>query len=73
MTPEDAPSAGGVTEQIRQLTKLGSPTAKPAMCILDIPDEGGYYVSPAAEITEETVKGFLEAYKAKALERLQLS
>jgi len=68
-----APSAGGVTEQIRQLTKLGSPTAKPAMCILDIPDEGGYYVSPAAEITEETVKGFLEAYKAKALERLQLS
>ena len=68
-----APKTGGVTDQIRQLTKLGAPTAKPAMVLVDIPDEGGYYVSPATEITEETVKGFLEAYKAKALERLQLS
>jgi len=68
-----APSADGVAGRIRELTKLGAPTAAPAMILLDIPDEGGYYVSPATEITEETVTGFLDAYKAKALERKQLS
>jgi nucleoredoxin len=67
-----APKAEGPTEQIRKLTKLGEPSAKPQMVLLDIPDEGGYYVSPATEVTAETVSGFLEAYKAKALERQQL-
>ena len=42
------------------------------MILLDIPDDGGYYVSPATEVTAETVSGFLEAYKAGALERQQL-
>jgi len=42
------------------------------MVLLDIPDNGGYYVSPATEVTAETVNGFLEAFAAKALERQQL-
>ena len=67
-----APATGGPTEQIRQMMKLGSPTATAQMVLIDIPDEGGYYVSPATEVTAETVSGFLEAYKANALERQQL-
>jgi len=67
-----APKVGDVTGKIRQLTQLGEPTATPQMVLLDIPDEGGFYVSPATEVTAETVMGFLEAYKAKALERKQL-
>ena len=41
--------------------------------ILDIPDNGGYYVSPAEEVTAETLASFLDMYRAKALNRLQLS
>ena len=42
------------------------------MILLDIPDQGGFYVSPASEVTAETVSGFLEAFKAGSLERKQL-
>jgi len=67
-----APKVEGPTEQIRKLTKIGEPAATPQMVLLDIPDNGGYYVSPATEVTAETVSGFVEAFKAKALERQQL-
>merc|ERR1712118_130327 len=67
-----APSVGGPTEQIRSLTKVGSPSAAPTMLILDIPDNGGYYVSPATEVTADTVSSFLEMFKAGSLERQQL-
>jgi len=67
-----APAAKGPTEQVRKLTKLGEPTAAPALVLLDIPDNGGFYVSPATEVTAETVTGFLEAYKARSLDRQQL-
>jgi len=69
-------ATGGATpvpEQIRKLTKVGTPTAAPVMLLIDIPDEGGFYVSPATEITADAITGFLDAYKAGALERLQLS
>jgi len=49
-----APKAEGPTEQIRKLTKLGAPAATPQMVLLDIPDNGGYYVSPATEVTAPT-------------------
>ena len=49
------------------------PTYTPQLVLLDIPDNGGYYTSPATEVTAETITGFLEAYKAKALDRQQLS
>jgi len=67
-----APSKGGPTEQIRSLTKVGSPLPTPQMVLIDIPDNGGFYVSPATEITADTVTGFLEAYKAGGLQRMQL-
>jgi len=67
-----AAETGGPTAQIRQLTKLGEPTAAPQLCLIDIPDEGGFYVSPATEITRDTVTAFLAAYKSGGLERQQL-
>lgn len=66
-----APTAEGPVDQVRKLTKLPA-AGKPKMVILDIPDNGGYYVSPAEEVTADTVEGFLSAYKANGLERQQL-
>ena len=63
---------GRVCEQIRQLTKLGAPAKEPKLLLLDIPDEGGYYVSPATTVTKDTLTTFLEGYKAKVIERKQL-
>jgi len=69
-----ASSVGGPTEQIRKLAKLGEPSkGVPQMLLLDIPDDGAYYTSDAIEVTAETVTAFLEAYKAKSLERKQLA
>jgi len=65
-------AAEGAVGQVRKLTGLGAPGPTPAIVLLDIPDEGGYYVSPATEVTAETLSGFLEAYKSGALERKQL-
>jgi len=42
------------------------------MVLLDIPDNGGYYVSDAVEITSECVEQFLSDYEGKKLERKQL-
>jgi len=67
-----APEDGQIAGKIRQLTKLGAPTDKPQMVLLDIPDDGGFYVSPATEVTADTVTGFLAAFEAKTLERKQL-
>jgi len=57
------------------MTKLAGPSTKekPRMLILDIPDNGGYYVAPeGTEVTEESVKKFLADYTSKALSRQQL-
>jgi len=67
-----APSGEGPVPQVRKLCKLEAPSATPQMILLDIPDQGGYYVSPATEVSEATVTAFLEGYKSKALERKQL-
>ena len=55
------------------LTKLGEPDEKPQIAIIDIPDEGGYYVSEATEVTADGVAKFLADYKAGSLERRQMS
>jgi len=67
-----APDGEGPVSQIRSLTKLTDALPTPQMILLDIPDEGGFYVSPATEITADTVAGFLGAYTAKGLDRCQL-
>merc|ERR1712205_1312 len=67
-----AKAKGGVVDQVRKLTELGSPKAEPAMILLDIPDDGGFYVSDANEFSAESVRAFLKAYSDKSLERKQL-
>lgn len=69
-----APTAdpGSPIEQVRKLCRLPQPSGKPQLILLDIPDGGGFYESPAEEVTAETVVAFLDGYKAKALERKQL-
>jgi len=67
-----APKEGQIAGKIRELTKLGAASATPQLVLLDIPDEGGYYVSPATEVTADTIGAFLEGHKSKALERKQL-
>jgi len=45
----------------------------PRMALLDIPDDGGYYVAPeGSEVTAASVKEFLASYRAGKLERKQL-
>jgi len=66
-------SAGGICDRVRELVKAGAANDKPQMFLLDIPDNGGYYVSPAEDITADSLSAFVEAYKSKALERQQLS
>ena len=46
--------------------------AKPQLVLIDIPDDGGYYVAEPADVTAESIQAFLDAYKAKTLERKQL-
>jgi len=67
-----APTPEGPCGQVRKLTKLGEASSKPQMLILDIPDDGGFYTSPATEVTADTVNTFLEMFEAKGLERQQL-
>jgi nucleoredoxin len=82
-TLEDGPKAifftnttmSGVGEQIRTLTKIGdvSSSTHPVMVLLDIPDNGGFYTFAGADITEESVRGFLADWAAGRLTRKQLS
>jgi len=67
--------AEGLSGRIRSMTKLADPSTKenPRMLILDIPENGGYYVAPeGTAVTEESVKKFLADYNSKALSRQQL-
>jgi len=61
----------GPTDQIRKLTKLGEPTDKAQLLILDIPDEGGFYVQKG-QVEVDGIAAFLQGYKEKALMRQQL-
>merc|ERR1712232_1025270 len=59
---------GGVVNQVRTLTKTNG--AK--LLLLDIPDDGGFYVCQKDVSTPEVVREFLEDYKAEKLERQQM-
>merc|ERR1711939_146434 len=62
-----------IAAQVRKLAKLDDGFT--SMIILDIPDDGAYYVWRPEEkqaVSETAVRAFVEAYKAKSLERLQL-
>ncbi len=59
---------------MRKLCELGEarPEARPVR--LDIPDDGGYYLSePGAPVDAPAVRAFLAAHAAKGLTRRQLN
>jgi len=68
-----ARAAGQVADQVRKLTKLGEAGAAPQLVILDIPDEGGFYVYEGT-VDADSVASFVAKYKAGGLseERKQL-
>jgi nucleoredoxin len=71
-------AAGDIADQVRRLTKLEESKGV-AMVLLDIPDNGAYYVWQRPEgageiaVTEADVSKFVADYRAKSLQRLQLS
>jgi len=70
-----AKSSDNITGQVRKLTKLGDATASPQMIILDIPDQGGFYVAEGpgkTAVDEAAIAKFVADYKAQKLERKQL-
>jgi nucleoredoxin len=60
---------GGVIGQVRSLVKVADGSK---LIMLDIPDDGGYYVCSKDVNTPEGVREFLADYEAKKLERKQL-
>jgi len=60
---------GDVVSQVRNLTKIQESSS---LLLLDIPDDGGFYVCQKDASTPEAVREFLSEYKAKKLERQQL-
>eukprot|EP00568_Trieres_chinensis_P002488 CAMPEP_0183299684 /NCGR_PEP_ID=MMETSP0160_2-20130417/6346_1 /TAXON_ID=2839 ORGANISM="Odontella Sinensis, Strain Grunow 1884" /NCGR_SAMPLE_ID=MMETSP0160_2 /ASSEMBLY_ACC=CAM_ASM_000250 /LENGTH=418 /DNA_ID=CAMNT_0025461973 /DNA_START=86 /DNA_END=1342 /DNA_ORIENTATION=+ len=51
---------GGIGGQVRKLTKKESEMDGPVVLLLDIPDNGGYYVGQISELTAENVLKFVE-------------
>jgi len=66
--------AEGVTARIRSMVGLpeAAQATQPQLVILDIPDNGGYYLGPEGPVTTEVVEKLVADYKAKKLERKQL-
>merc|ERR1712084_92483 len=60
--------AGGVTEQIRKLTGV----AEDKLVMLDIPDDGGFYICDAEAISVDVVNKFISEVTDKRVERKQL-
>lgn len=60
---------GGVVSQLRTMTKTEGGSK---LLLLDIPDDGGFYVCQKDVSTPEGVREFLRDYEAKKLERQQL-
>jgi len=60
-------------ERLRGMLEIPA-SAKTQLTIVDIPDNGGYYLGPENQpITAASVEAFLAAYKDKTLTRKQLS
>merc|ERR1712217_59482 len=53
--------AGGVTEQLRKLTGV----TEDKLVMLDIPDDGGFYVCDAEKLSTDVVNQFLSDVAAK--------
>merc|ERR1739848_306641 len=66
-----AKSGDGPVARIRELCKLNGDTA-PQLLLLDIPDNGGFYVGDGPELTVDGLRKWLSEYKGSKLERKQL-
>ena len=51
--------AGGICSRIRELTNTDKKMDEVVMIKLDIPDNGGYYVSDCNDITRENIEKFM--------------
>jgi len=70
-----ATKGAGLAPRVRGMLGLPedpSGQAAPRVALLDIPDNGGFYVAEPAELTAEAVNSFLASYKSGGLERMQL-
>jgi len=63
----------GVVGRVRELCKL-TPSDKPTLLMLDIPDNGGYYVAKETDLSVEKIRAFFDSWKSGAIkgERKQL-
>jgi len=76
-----AASPGSVSEQVRRLCNLSDDDRGTKMVLLDIPDDGAYYVWTPKDgdtalsnmLSEASVRDFIADYKAKSLLRHQLA
>merc|ERR1712216_7709 len=60
---------GGVMGQVRNLTKIEDSSK---LVLLDIPDDGGFYVCEKDATTPDVIREFLKDYQDKNLKRQQL-
>eukprot|EP00966_Prymnesium_polylepis_P194937 4518686-Prymnesium_polylepis.1 len=67
-----AKSSEGAVPQVRKLTDVNEASDKPQMVLIDIPDDGGFYVAEPAGLTAESLGAFVDAYKQGVLKRKQL-
>jgi len=71
-------AGGGPIDQLKALTqkdageKVAAAAGKPLVLLFDIPDNGGFYVSDAAEVTTESLEAFLKSKDGGSEKRLQL-
>jgi len=66
-----AKTADGPVGRIRELCKLNGETT-PQLILLDIPDNGGFYVGEGAQLSADGLRKWLSDYKGSKLERKQL-
>jgi nucleoredoxin len=52
-------SSSGAVPRVRELCKIPESKFETVMIILDIPDNGGYYVSDCTDITAENIEKFI--------------
>lgn len=65
-------TAEGPVPRIRTMCGLPSDGTSVTMLILDIADNGAFYKSDEASITEATIEAFIKAFEAKTIMRQQL-
>jgi len=71
-------TGGDGLEQVKKLTQNGAGAAieaagtRPVVLLFDIPDNGGFYLSNAAEVTTAGVEAFISSKEAGSETRLQL-